>query len=367
MHCKKNCPNASRGAAGAAMLAVALGAAVAVSPAGAQTSFEGKTIRFVIASTPSGPTDMMGRAFAPHIARFIPGKPTVVIENRPGAVGVIASNYIYNVAKPDGLTVGVLLGMVTNGLMRTEGIQYEPARFNILGSISATQVLLARNDLGIKAPADFLKPAQPLVLASLGTGSTTDAANRLFLEMIGAPYKLVTGYPGQAETILALARNEASIANASHNTYLARRQSIVKEGLYDAVAQRGELTAAGAFKRNAQLAELPTMVEVIEKLKPAAMQSADFATYRNIVGSMALHYSFVLPPKTPGDVVEALRKAMQQGLDDAETRQTVQNMIKSDYEFVQGKDAQTIVAELEKAYNSDPRIGVRLKEIMGAK
>jgi tripartite-type tricarboxylate transporter receptor subunit TctC len=336
-------------------------------PAAAQTSFEGKTIRFVIASTPSGPTDMMGRVFGPHIAKHIPGKPASVYENRPGAVGVIAANYMANVAKPDGLSVGVLLGMVTSGLMRIEGVQYEPATMRMVGAISATQVLLARKDLGLKTPADLLKPAKPLVLASLGTGSTTDAANRLFLDMIGANYRYVTGYPGQAETILALSRDEANLANASHSTYLTRRDSIRAEGLYDAFLQRGELTADGAFRRNPQLPEYPTMVEAIEQLKPKALKSADFAAYRSVVGSMAVHYSFVLPPKTPNETVEVLRKAMADALNDPDTRKSVVDMIKSDYDFVPGGDGEKIVQALEKDYNADPRIGVRLKEIMAVK
>ncbi len=347
--------------------AAAFAALAAVAPARAQSGFEGKTIRFVIASTPSGPTDMMGRVFGPHIAKFIPGRPAAAFENLPGAVGVIAANYMYRAAKPDGLTIGVLLGMVTNGLMRIDGVRYEPAGFPIIGAISATQVLLARNDLALKTPADLLTPAKPLVLASLGLGSTTDAANRLFLDMIGAKHRQVTGYPGQAETILALSRDEANIANASHSTYLARRQSILREGLYDAVLQRGELTAGGTFRRNPQLPELPTMVEAVERMKPEALAGPDFAAYRGIVGSMAVHYSFVLPPGTPPEIAATLREAMSRALSDPETRKTVQQLIQSDYEFVNGADSQKIVREMEKEYNADTRIGARLRDIMSVK
>ena len=352
---------------GAAAFAASSMLAAFIHPALAEVSFEGKTIRFEIASTPSGPTDTMGRVFAPHIARYLPGKPAIQLDNRPGAAGVIAANYIYNVAKPDGLTVGVLLGMVTSGLMQTGGVSFKPANFQMVGAISATQVLLVRKDAGLKTPADFLKPAKPIVLASLGTGSTTDAANRLFLDMIGAKYRYVTGYPGQAETILALSRDEANVANASHTTYLQRRDNIRQEGLFDAFLQRGELTPEGGFKRNVSLPEVPTIVEAIQQIKPEALESADFAAYRSVVGSMAVHYSFVLPPKTPPEIVEAFRKAMIQALDDPETRKSVQEIIKSDYDFVTGADGQKIVQELEKSYDADPRVGARLKEIMAVK
>lgn len=339
-------------------------AAAAASPASAQVSFQGQTIRLVIASTASGPTDTVGRQFAPFIAAHIPGKPTIVIENRPGAVGAIAANYIYNVAKPDGTYIGLLFGMVTQGLLKGDGIQYEPAKFNMLGSVSATQVLLARKDLDLKTARDLTKPSKPLVLASLGSGSTTDAANRLFLDMIGAPYKYVTGYPGQAEAVLAVARGEANLANFSHSSYLARRESIRKEGLYDAILQRGELTPAGTFQRNKQLAEIPTMVETIAEIAPAAQKSADFAAYRSIVGALAVHYSFVLPPSAKPDVVATLRKAVNDGLEDPEARRTVQASLKSDYEVVDGAGSQRLVERLRDEFAADPKIGERLKQIM---
>ena len=205
------------------------------------------------------------------------------------------------------------------------------------------------------------------MLASLGSGSTTDAANRLFLDMIKAPYKYVTGYPGQAETILAVERGEANLANASHSTYLSRRDSIQQGGLYDAFLQRGELTAAGGYLRNRQLPGLPTMVEVIEQLEPEALKGADFASYRSILGALAVHYSFVAPPKTSPDIVEAWRRAISDGLEDPEARRTVQAMLKADYELVNGADSQKIVQRLEQEYNADPRIGARLKDIMAVK
>lgn len=346
----------------AGALAIACPAAVE-----AQTSFEGQTFRLVIASTASGPTDTFGRQFAPFIARHIPGKPTIVIENRPGAVGAVAANYMYNVAKPDGLTIGLMFGMVTQGLMAGDSIKFDPAKFQVLGAVSATQVLIARNDLALKRPGDLLKPAKPLVLASLGSGSTTDAANRLFLEMIGAPYKYVSGYPGQAEAVLAVARDEANLANFGHSAYLARRDSIRSEGFYDAIVQRGELTPAGTFQRNKQLAEIPTQVEVISQLAPAALQSGDFASFRSIVGALAVHYSFVLPPATGPAIVATLRNAVSDGLNDAEARRTVQAMLKSDYEFIDGPGSQRIIERLRDEYAADVRIGQRLKQIMATK
>jgi tripartite-type tricarboxylate transporter receptor subunit TctC len=333
----------------------------------AQTSFDGKTIRVVIASTASGPTDVVGRQFAPFISKHTPGKPTIVVENRPGAAGAVAANYMYNVASPDGLTIGLMFGMVTQGLMQNDGIKFDPAQFAILGAVSATQVLLARNDLGLKTPRDLLKPATPLVLAGLGSGSTADAGNRLFLDLIGATYKYVGGYPGQAEAILSVARGETNLANATHSAYLSRRDTIKQEGIYDAFLQRGELTAGGSFKRNVQLPEMKTTIEAIEEVAPAALKSGDFSAYRSIIGALAVHYSFVLPPKTPQAIVDTLRKALTAGAEDPEARRIIQASLRSDYEYVDGPSSQKIVQKLREEYNADPRIGQRLKQIMSVK
>ena len=349
------------------VLACLAAALLPTTPSSAQAPFEGQTVRLVIASTASGPTDTLGRQFGPFIARHIPGKPTLVVENRPGGVGVIAANYMYSVARPDGLTIGLMFGMVTQGLMAGEGVRYDPAKLQLLGSISQTQVLLARKDLGLSAPRDLLKPARPLVLASLGAGSTTDAANRLFLDMIGASYQYVSGYPGQAEAVMAVARGEANLANAGDTTYLSRRESIRAEGLYDALVQRGELSADGKWRRNHQLAELPTMVEVIGEVAPQALESGDFATYRSIVGALAVHFAFVAPPATPPAVVETLRKAVSAGIEDPEARRVVGGMLKTDYVFVDGPSSQRIVEQLRGEYAADPRIERRLKQIMGGK
>jgi tripartite-type tricarboxylate transporter receptor subunit TctC len=344
-----------------ALLASTIGAAQA------QTSFDGKTIRLVIASTASGPTDVVGRQFAPFISKHTPGKPTIVVENRPGAAGAVAANYMYNVATADGLTIGLMFGMVTQGLMQNDGIKFDPAQFAILGAVSATQVMLARNDLALKAPRDLLKPATPLVLAGLGSGSTADAGNRLFLDLIGATYKYVGGYPGQAEAILSVARGETNLANATHSAYLARRDTIRQEGIYDAFLQRGELTAAGTFKRNDQLPEMKTTIEAIEEVAPAALKTGDFAAYRSIIGALAVHYSFVLPPKTAPAIVETLRKALTAAAEDPEARRIIRASLRSDFEYVDGPSSQKIVERLREEYAADARIGQRLKQIMSVK
>lgn len=336
----------------------------AVSPASAQPSFEGQTIRIAVSSSTGGVVDVLARQFAPFIARQIPGKPNVIVENRPGGGGAVAANYLFNVAKPDGQTIGFLFGVVTQGLIGGSVIRFEPAKFYWLGAVSQTQVLLARKDLNLSSFRDLLRPAKPLVMATLGSNATNDVANKLFLDMIGAKYQSVSGYPGQPETVLALSRGEASLANAGLAFYLPRRDAMRKEGIYDAILQRGEYAADGTFLRNKQLAEMPTTVEAINDLNPAALQSVDFATYRSIVAALSINFGFVLPPATPPAIVSTLRKAVSDALEASETRKIVGGLLKVDYDFVDGESSRRILEQIRTAFHADARVAERLKQLM---
>lgn len=339
---------------------------LAVTPAYAQSSFEGQTIRIAVSSSTGGVVDVLARQFAPFIAKHIPGKPNVIVENRPGGGGAVAANYIYNVSKPDGQTIGFLFGVVTQGLIGGSVIRFDPAKFHWLGAVSQTQVLLARKDLNLSSFHDLLRPAKPLVMATLGSNATNDVANKLFLDMIGAKYKSVSGYPGQPETVLALSRGEASLANAGLAFYLPRRDAMRKEGIYDAIVQRGEYAADGTFLRNKQLAEMPTTVEAINDLNPAALQSVDFATYRSIVAALAINFGFILPPATPPAIVSVLRKAVSDALEDPETRKIVGGLLKVDYDFVDGESSRRILEQIRTAYYADARVAERLKQLMAS-
>ncbi len=340
---------------------------LAVTTACAQPSFEGQTIRIAVSSTTGGSIDIQARQFAPFIAKHIPGKPLVIVENRPGAGGAVGANYIYNLAKPDGQTIGFLFGIVTQGLIEGENIRFDPAKFHWLGTVSANAVLLAHKDLNLSSFRELLKPGKPLVLASQGASATGDMANRLFLDMIGAKYKYVPGYPGQAETILALSRGEATLANTTHALYLSRRDAIRQEGIYDAIVQRGEIALDGTSRRNKLLPEIATMIEAIGELNPAALKSVDYATYQSLLGAFAIQQGFMLPPAAPPAIVSTMRKAISDALNDPEARKIVSATLKVDYDFVDGESSQRLVEKIRAEYYADARIAERLKQLTASK
>ena len=342
--------------------AIALAAMFAALPSAPAQDYPSRPVKIIVPFPAGGTADVMPRIFAEWLSRKW-GQP-VIVENRTGAAGMVGANSLFNAAKPDGLTIGFMVGITTQGLIGGESIKFDPAKFRWLGALPQTQVLLARNDLKLATPRDLLKPARPLVLANTGSTSTTGMGNRLFLNMIGATYQHVTGFPGQAESILALARGEVSLDNGGLIAYLARREAIRQEGLYDAILQRGELNPDGTFRRNRLIPEIPTMPEAITELNPAALNSTDFAAYRSIVGAFAVQFGLVLPPGAADATVRMLSKAVGEGLNDPQLRQEVQDKLKTDYDFADGPTAERLVARLRSEFDADPRIGALINHLM---
>lgn len=337
--------------------AIALGLVVATQPvAAADVDFAGKTIRVVINFTAGGPSDVFMRFFQPWLEKKVPGQPTIIVENRVGAGGRVGANYIYNVAKPDGLTVGFLTAAASQGMLGDPKVKFDPVRFRWLGAVSQTQVMLGRKELRIKTAKELLQPARPLVMGGTGLNGINDLNSALFLRMIGAKYKHVVGYRGQAEVMQALRRGEVNLADAGITAYLPNRASWNAEGLFAAFLQRGVLGADGTFHRHATLAVLPTMAEAIATIRPAAMKTPEYAAFRALVGSYNVQFALVLPPGADKAVGDTLARAVAATFNDPDARRSAVKRFKVDYDFSDGPTAQRYVAQLFKDYNADPAI-----------
>lgn len=336
---------------------VALGLLVAAQPvAAADVDFASKTIRVVINFTAGGPSDVFMRFFQPWLEKKVPGRPTIIVENRVGAGGRVGANYVYNVAKPDGLTIGFLTAAASQGMLGDPKVKFDPVKFRWLGAVSQTQVMLARKELGIKAPKDLLKPGRPLVMGGTGLNGINDLNSALFLRMIGAKYKHVVGYRGQAEVMQALRRGEVNLADAGITAYLPNRASWDAEGLFAAILQRGVLGADGTFHRHPTLPALPTMAEAIAAIRPAAMKTPQFAAFRALVGTYNVQFALVLPPGTDAAITDTLAKAVAATFNDPDARRSAIKRFKVDYDFSDGPTAQRYVEQLFKGYNADPAI-----------
>jgi tripartite-type tricarboxylate transporter receptor subunit TctC len=304
------------------------------------------------------------RQLAPFIGQRLLGEPTMAIENRPGAGGLIAANHMYNNVAPDGLTLGFLTGITIQSLVSSPQVKYDLTGFRWVASIPQTQVLVGRKELGINSPADFKTPLKPLIHGSSGAGSPSTVLTTLFFRMAGIEAKLVTGYRGQADSDLALLRGEISTADMGVTTFISQQKRIVQEGVITGLLQRGVYRTDGSFTRHPLLPDIKTMPEALDELNPAARKSAEFDAFALTVGSFGVHFGFVLPPKTSDEILDDFRKATYEALDDAATRKLIQERLNLPYDVISGADSENLVLGLRQTLAGKPAVKDLLQKLM---
>ena len=190
-------------------VAVAMIVGVQATPAASADFYAGKTIEFVIGSDVGGGYDIYARTIARYLPRFIPGQPTIVLKNQPGAGSSRAASYIYSVAPKDGTAIGAVFPGVIIAPLLEERAQalFDPAKFQFLGSAdSATRVCITHERSSIKTFADALKQKAIMGASAVGA-STRDYAN-MHRRSSGALFELVSGYKGTSDILLAMERRE---------------------------------------------------------------------------------------------------------------------------------------------------------------
>src|SRR6266581_970110 len=187
-------------------------AALSVLPlaAAAQPNFAGKTVTIVVGYKPGGGYDATARLLARHLPDHLPGKPTVIVQNMPGGNSIIAANHIYNVAKPDGLSIGTFnRNLPIAQLTKVQGVKYDMMKFAWIGSAAnETTILAIRADLPYKTFAELRKAREPVVIGSTGPGANTYDFPLLLKELLGVKLKIVSGYSSSADIMLAVERKE---------------------------------------------------------------------------------------------------------------------------------------------------------------
>src|SRR5213078_1684794 len=190
---------------------VALAALLAALPlAAAAQSFAGKTVTIVVGYKPGGGYDATARLLARHLPDHLPGKPTVIVQNMPGGNSIIAANHLYNVAKPDGLTIGTFnRNLPIAQLTSVQGVKYDITKFQWVGSAADESTILAiRADLPYKNFDELRKSKQQIVIGSTGPGANTHDFPLLLKDLLGVNIKLVSGYSSSADIMLAVERKE---------------------------------------------------------------------------------------------------------------------------------------------------------------
>jgi len=276
-------------------------ATFAAAPAYAQGSFyEGKTVTVVIGAS-GGSLEIAARIAARHLGKQLPGNPNVIVQNMTGAAHLVATNNVYNVAKPDGLT---LLAANPNvgiaQLTKVEAARFDLRRFQWLGSTGADGVALSiRGDLPYMTWEELKKADRELVVGTTGPGSNAHDFPLLLKEFAGAKFKLVSGYPANADILLAIERKEVDLWAAFATTIkLAADRGAVRPLV------RGRVSIPG-------FENLP----VDETLATSAVGKAIMGIR---AAPLAIGRAFAAPPATPAERVRLLREALAKVVKDAE-------------------------------------------------
>lgn len=182
----------------------------AVSTVAAEEFFKGKTIRFVVGFSPGGGFDTFTRLIARHIGKHIPGNPSTLVENRTGAASLIAANYIYNKAKPDGLAIGNFIGpLVLQQVMGNKAAKFDGRKFRWIGAPMRDHTACAfTRASGITSMDKWFASRRPVKMAATGPGSNTSDPLKVLKEMLGLPTQVIDGYEGTSKMLLAMESGE---------------------------------------------------------------------------------------------------------------------------------------------------------------
>lgn len=280
-------------------VAVSAAAVAAQSPAEAQTPaefFKGKTLSIIVSSAPGGGYDAISRAVARVLPAHLAGAPTVIVQNMPGAGGIVAGNYIYTRAPKDGTAIAQLQQIVAFApLLGSKEAAFDAEKMGWLGSPAhETGVFIVWHTLGISRLDEARK--RELTVGTPGLVSTPGFYARLLRDTLGLKLKLVVGYPGQNDSMLAMERGETDAYTNFYNNLEAFRPHWVAEGKIKVLVQYG-----GRDKEPA-LGSVPHALELARNDEDRALMEAAFAP-------LVLGRPFALPPGVPADRLAALREA----------------------------------------------------------
>ena len=316
----------------ASALALAL---TAFMPAGAQAQsgesfYKGKTINLYIGFSPGGTYDYFGRMVARYLGKHIPGEPNIVPQNMPGAGSFKAANFMYSVAPKDGTALGIVSQTAPlEEALKSDGVQFKSNEFNWIGrATSNIEVTLTWHTSKAKTMADAKLHEIPL--ASTGPGSPSEGYPRLLNGLIGTKFKIIGGYPGSTDGLLAMERGEVDGALTSWNTVKTARADWLKDKKINLLVQY-------TLERSSEISDVPSVV--------------DFGTTDEAKRILAIYASggeigrsFMTSPGVPADRVAVLRKAFSAMVRDKELLAEIEK-IKADFIPLDGDKLQKLVAD----------------------
>ena len=317
--------------------------------------YQGKTIRVIVGYQPGDNHDQWARTYGRFMGKHIPGHPDFVIQNMPGAGSMIAANHLYNMTKPDGLTLGSFGGaLIMAQLTGRKEVQFDWPKYAWIGTpYRAGHLLFMRSDAPYKNLDQLRQTNDPPRCSATGVGSTGYDIPRLLEDALGMKFKVISGYPGGADQDLAMERNEVQCRAITIDGFLGREPFItwLKKAFVRVWLQTEK-------QRHAKIPDAPTIFELMDQYKVPDAKRRLVNTYLGLwgFGSMPL----VATPGLPQDRVKLLREAYWKMFSDPEF---IEDISKKNWEPrpVNGEELSELAKEV---VNQPPDVAAALKRIL---
>ncbi len=333
------------------LLVAGLGFASTASVSAQEPFYKGKTIRIVVGFSAGGGFDTYSRTIARHLGKHIPGNPTIIVDNMTGAGSLISANYVYNVAKPDGLTIGHFIGGLFLGqVLGQKGIEFDARKFEyIIAPVKDHVACAFTKASGITSLESWMASKTPVKMGGVAPGaSTPDNATKILKAALGLPIQLVTGYKGTSAIRLAAESGELAGGCWGWDSISATWRKGLDSGEVAVVLQ-------GASKPHPDLPKVPNAINL------AKTDEARKLLEVGLHGDSEIVRTYTLPPGTPKDRLEILRKGFTETLKDSEFLADVQKA-KLSVDPITGEEIEKIISGLFKL---DPALVAKLKEVLG--
>ncbi|MDB5508777.1 MAG: Tripartite-type tricarboxylate transporter, receptor component TctC [Hyphomicrobiales bacterium] len=311
--------------------------------------FKGKTVRIIVGFSPGGGYDLNARTISRYIGRHIPGKPNVIVQNMPGAGSLTAVNYLANIAPKDGTVIGTFSrGVIFEPLMGNKSAQFDPRALNWIGSPSReTNLVFVRSNTPFNSLTDLR--TREMVVATTGGGADTATFPLIMNSILGTKLKVVTGYPGATETLLAVERGEADgMAGLSWGYIKASKPNWIADKTIRILVQLGAKAAP----------DLPNVPSALD----LAANDEDRTLLELFLARLAIAWPLAAPSGVPPERVAALRAAFQATMTDPDYKAEAEKQAIE----VDPVRAEEISEILDRVYKSPETVVERARKIAEA-
>ena len=313
---------------------------------GGEGFYKGRNVTLISGFTPGGSYDFYSRLVGRHLGRHLQGNPTIIIQQMPGAGGLTAANYLYRIAPKDGTAIGMLSQTsAVDEALGAAGVQYKSAEFSWIGRVAPSiEVSVAWHTAKVRSIGDAR--SEQLLYGSSGPGSALDSYPRVLALASGLNIRIVSGYKGSTEALLAMEKGEVDASGTTWNTLKINRKAWLAEKKVNILVQY-------ARARSPELPEVPAAVELGRTPEDRAL--LDFYMSGADVGR-----SIMTVPGVPGERVSELRAAFDAAMRDPELKADI-DKANAEFQPMAGVELQQLV---QQTLAVKPEVALRIKEAL---